>query len=95
MELPSSTWYDAGIFSINGDGVSLEANLGYSQRAQFGLDTLGVGLVNGSSGPTLENQTIALESPASPASPFYLYESQAELLHRQTNLYVSIVDSLA
>ncbi|KAF7554940.1 hypothetical protein G7Z17_g2546 [Cylindrodendrum hubeiense] len=65
----STTWLDAGTFAINGDGVGLEANLGYEQRAQFGLETLGVGLVEGSTGPTLENQTVA---GIASASPFYL-----------------------
>lgn len=66
----SSTWYEQGDYAINGDGVGLEANLGYYQAAEFGLDTLGVGLVNGSTGVTLDNQTIG---SIATASPFYLY----------------------
>lgn len=61
----SSSWYPLGLYGINNDGVGLEANLGYSVRAQFGLDTLGPGLT----GLRLENQTIA--GIASP-EPFYL-----------------------
>lgn len=61
----SSTWHPLGLYGINNDGVGLEANLGYSVRAQFGLDTLGPGLT----GLRLENQTIA--GIASP-EPFYL-----------------------
>lgn len=62
----SSSWHQLGLFGINQNGVGLEANLGYSQRSQFGLDTLGMSL----SGPRLENQTIA--GIATPG-PFYLY----------------------
>jgi hypothetical protein len=65
----SSTWDDMGVYYINGDGVGLEANLGYSQTAEFGLETLGIGLVGGSSGPTLDNQTVA---GFVTSSPFYL-----------------------
>ncbi|KAB5566605.1 aspartic peptidase domain-containing protein [Coniochaeta sp. 2T2.1] len=61
----SSTWKDLGIYGINGDGVGLEANLGYSQTVEFGLDKLGLGL----NGPSLENQVVA--AFANPA-PFYL-----------------------
>lgn len=61
----SSTWYDLGTYEINGDGVGLEANLGYSQRVEFGLDTLGIGLT----GPSLQNQTIG---GIATAEPFYL-----------------------
>ncbi|KAI0402494.1 aspartic peptidase domain-containing protein [Xylaria palmicola] len=61
----SSTWHSLGIFEINEDGVGLEANLGYSQRAEFATETIGLGLL----GPRLENQTIAgLATP----EPFYL-----------------------
>lgn len=62
----SSSWQDMGTFGINENGVGLEANLGYYQRAQYGLETLGLGLT----GPTLENQTVA--GIATP-DPFYLY----------------------
>jgi hypothetical protein len=65
----SSTWSELGTYGINGEGVGLEANLGYVQAAKFGLDTLGVGLVDGANGVTLENQTIG---GIATASPFYL-----------------------
>ncbi|KAF7125408.1 hypothetical protein CNMCM5793_001586 [Aspergillus hiratsukae] len=61
----SSSWHELGLYGINQNGVGLEANLGYSLRAEFALDTLGVGLT----GPKLENQTIA--GIAAP-EPFYL-----------------------
>ncbi|KAI1076086.1 acid protease [Whalleya microplaca] len=61
----SSSWHDLGIFGINENGVGLEANLGYSQRAEFALETLGLGLA----GPSLGNQTVA--GIATP-EPFYL-----------------------
>lgn len=35
----STSWYDLGLFSINQDGVGLEPNLGYYQRAEFALET--------------------------------------------------------
>ncbi|OIW32564.1 acid protease [Coniochaeta ligniaria NRRL 30616] len=65
----SSSWQDQGLFSINQNGVGLEANLGYSVNADFGLDTLGLGYVAGGNGPTLTNQTIG---GVATASPFYL-----------------------
>ncbi|KAF4993524.1 hypothetical protein FGRMN_6453 [Fusarium graminum] len=65
----SSTWNELGIYGINGGGVGLEANLGYVQPAKFGLDTLGLGLVDGSNGITLKNQTVGAIATA---SPFYL-----------------------
>lgn len=68
----STTWNDQGFFGINQDGIGLEANLGYMQTANFGLDTLGLGFVSGGNGPTLKNQTIA---GIASASPFYLYSS--------------------
>ncbi|KAK4239380.1 acid protease [Achaetomium macrosporum] len=61
----SSTWHDVGVYGINQNGVGLEANLGYEQRAQFGLEHLGIGLT----GPNFTNQTIA--GIATP-EPFYL-----------------------
>jgi hypothetical protein len=61
----SSSWQELGVFGINSNGVGLEANLGYYQRAEFALDTLSIGLT----GPTLNNQTIA--GIATP-EPFYL-----------------------
>ncbi|KAH8892708.1 acid protease, partial [Thozetella sp. PMI_491] len=68
-ESASTTWYGQGIYALNHDGLGFEANLGYSQNMQFGLDTLGLGLVAGGNGPTLYNQTVA--GVAYP-SPFYL-----------------------
>jgi hypothetical protein len=65
----SSTWQDQGMFSINQDGVGLEANLGYSVNADFGFDTLGLGYVAGGNGPTLGNQTIG---GFATTNPFYL-----------------------
>lgn len=61
----SSTWHDLGLYGINQNGVGLEANLGYSQRAEFALETLGPGLT----GPKLKNQTVA---GIATAEPFYL-----------------------
>ncbi|KAK8111603.1 uncharacterized protein PG998_008060 [Apiospora kogelbergensis] len=61
----SSTWIDAGQYDINDGKVGLEANLGYSQPAQFGLDNMGVGLT----GPILKNQTVA---GFATANPFYM-----------------------
>lgn len=61
----SSSWNELGIFNINNNGVGLEANLGYSQRSEFGTDDIGLSL----NGPKLENQTLA--GIATP-EPFYL-----------------------
>lgn len=61
----SSTWKEVGTYGINGDGVGLEANLGYSLAVNFASETLGIGL----NGPTLDNQTMGgFVAP----SPFYL-----------------------
>jgi hypothetical protein len=61
----SSTWIPVGTYGINEDGFGLEANLGYSQSADWGLDELAIGLT----GPGLSNQTIAgIVTP----EPFYL-----------------------
>ena len=65
----SSTWDLQGQYGINADGVGLGASLGYSVGADFGLETLGLGYVSGTNGPTLENQTVA---GFATASPFYL-----------------------
>lgn len=66
----SSTWQDQGLFGINENEVGFEANLGYSQPADYGLETLGLGFVaGGASGSTLKNQTVA---GIATASPFYL-----------------------
>lgn len=67
----SSTRISLGNFGINGDGVGLEANLEYAQAAAFGLDNLGIGLIDGDQGPTLNSQTIG---GIATASPFYLYD---------------------
>lgn len=69
----SSTWVDSGVFGINHDGVGLEANLGYFQAVDFGMDTVGLGLVAGANGVTLENQTVG---GIASTSPFYLYDHQ-------------------
>ncbi|KAI0411860.1 aspartic peptidase domain-containing protein [Xylaria grammica] len=61
----SSSWNELGLFGINENGVGLEANLGYSVRAEFGTEDLGLGLT----GPSLENQTVA---GIAAAEPFYL-----------------------
>ncbi|KAJ2987351.1 hypothetical protein NUW58_g4555 [Xylaria curta] len=61
----SSSWRGLGIFGINEDGVGLEANLGYSQRAEFATEKLGLGLL----GPSLENQAVA---GIATAEPLYL-----------------------
>lgn len=61
----SSTWDDLGLYGINDNGVGLEANLGYYQRAEFARETLGVGLT----GQRLEKQTLA---GIATAEPFYL-----------------------
>ena len=67
----SSTWIDSGFFGINQNGVGLEVNLGYTQAADFGMDTLGLGLVAGANGVTLKNQTVG---GIASTSPFYLYD---------------------
>lgn len=61
----SSTWDDLGLYGINDNGVGLEANLGYYQRAELARETLGIGLT----GQRLEKQTIA---GIATAEPFYL-----------------------
>lgn len=73
----SSTWLDKGFFGINKDGVGLEANLGYSLDADYGLETVGLGFVGGgSNAPTLENQTVA---GFGTKSPFYMYGYTLEI----------------
>ncbi|KAK4151233.1 acid protease [Chaetomidium leptoderma] len=61
----SSSWHYVGLYGINQNGVGLEANLGYEQRAQFGLEHVAIGLT----GPGFDNQTVA--GIATP-EPFYL-----------------------
>lgn len=63
----SETWDDQGFFGINENGVGFEADLGYSQNAEYGLETVGLGYA--SDGPTLKNQTVA---GFATTSPFYL-----------------------
>ena len=58
------------MFGINENGVGFQADLGYSQSADFGLDSIGLGYVSGMNGPTLDNQTIGAIATA---SPFYTY----------------------
>lgn len=69
----SSTWRDQGDYGINGYipgvsgfGVGLEANLGYIQYADYGLETLALGFNPGADEPTLENQTVAGIASVSP-----------------------------
>jgi hypothetical protein len=61
----SSTWRGVGTYGINQDGVGLEANLGYAVSADFGLDTVGIGLT----GPNVTNSTVGAFATA---EPFYL-----------------------
>lgn len=63
----STTWKDEGLYDINANGVGFEANLGYSQPADYGLET--VGLSYTSNGPALANQTVL---GFVTSSPFYL-----------------------
>ncbi|KAI0553194.1 aspartic peptidase domain-containing protein [Xylaria curta] len=56
----STSWNELGLF-----GLGFEENLGYSQRAQYGLESLGLGLT----GPRLENQTVGVIATT---QPFYL-----------------------
>ncbi|EPE36619.1 Acid protease [Glarea lozoyensis ATCC 20868] len=66
----STTWSDQGNFGLSSDGIGLEANLGYSLPASYGLETLGLGHVSGdTNGPVLVNQTVAAFASA---SPFYM-----------------------
>ena len=52
----SSTWQDQGLYDINQNGIGFEANFGYSQHAEYGLEALGLGFVaGGASDPTLKN----------------------------------------
>ncbi|KAL1894888.1 hypothetical protein Sste5346_005575 [Sporothrix stenoceras] len=80
----SSTWLDEGAFAINDGQVGLEANLGYKQTAEFGLETLGIGLLSGSLGglaPTNQtpvNQT-TLDNYSAP-SYFTSLKSQGYIL---------------
>jgi hypothetical protein len=63
----SKTWNSQGNYYINGNGVGFEANLDYTQAANFALETVGLGISG--VGPILKNQTVAgFYNP----SPFYL-----------------------
>lgn len=61
----SETWDNVGTYGINEEGLGFQANLGYTQRAQWGFDQVGIGLT----GPQLNNQTVA--AIATP-EPFFL-----------------------
>ncbi|KUJ10112.1 uncharacterized protein LY89DRAFT_540757, partial [Mollisia scopiformis] len=55
------------LYGIYGDGIGFEANFGYVQNAEYGLETVGVGFVaGGQNGPTLKSQTVAGIASASP-----------------------------
>lgn len=76
----SSTWDNIGDYGANADGVGLGASLGYKQYADFGLDTVGLGLVNGTDGPVLKSQIVG---GIATVSPIYLYiPSLLEFLKR-------------
>lgn len=56
----STSWQDQGLFGINSDGIGFEANLGYVQNADYGLETVGLGFAGGGANtPTLKNQTVS------------------------------------
>lgn len=78
----SSTWHEVGTYEINGDGVGLEANLGYSETVEFASDTLGIGLT----GPSLKNQTVA---GIASAEPFYLYAFPPTVPVSVANLFLT------
>ncbi|KAF7865848.1 hypothetical protein EAF04_006013 [Stromatinia cepivora] len=57
-----------GLFGINEYGVGFQADLGYSQSADSGSDSIGLGYVLETNNPTLYNQIIgSITTP----SPFY------------------------
>ncbi|TVY17027.1 hypothetical protein LARI1_G006003 [Lachnellula arida] len=63
----STTWQDQGLFGINSDGVGLEAALGYTQYADYGLEDVGLGFSGGGiNTPTLKNQTVSGIASVSP-----------------------------
>ena len=49
-----SSWSSFGNYSLG-----LEANLGYNDPGNFGLDTIALGLNNATGGPTLQDQVVA------------------------------------
>ncbi|KAI0483276.1 acid protease [Xylariaceae sp. FL0804] len=61
----STSWSVLGNYNINGDGVGLEANLDYSQTAQFAQESVGLGLI----GPSLDGQIVG---GIATTEPFYL-----------------------
>jgi len=64
----SSTWKSQGYYAINSGSVGFQADLGYVEQANFGLETVGLGYVADTNGPTLENQTVGAIATK---SPFY------------------------
>jgi hypothetical protein len=66
----SKTWVYDGNYYISGGGLGLDGNLGYSQKAELGLDSIGLGYHGQNNLTTLANQTVA---GISQAYPFYLY----------------------
>ncbi|TAQ90995.1 hypothetical protein B7494_g727 [Chlorociboria aeruginascens] len=75
----SSTWKDQGLFEINKPGIGFEADLGYTQAADFGQETVGLGYVSGGTdGPTLEGQTVGTIATS---SPFYVEFFVAIIFH--------------
>jgi hypothetical protein len=72
----SSTWETIGDYAINDGPVGLAASLHYEQNARYGIDTVGLGLLNGTDGPVLENQLIG---GIATASPFYTYDAKRPL----------------
>ena len=50
----SSTWSSFGNYALG-----LEANLGYTASASYGLDTVALGVSNDSGGPSLQSQVVA------------------------------------
>lgn len=65
----STTWRDQGQFGINENGVGFEANLEYSQPADYGEETLDFGYEGGANSLKPMNQTIG---GIATTSPFYI-----------------------
>jgi hypothetical protein len=65
----SSSWIYEGFFGLNENGIGFEANLGYSDNVDYGLDTVGLGFTNGPDLPTLTNQTVGVVAEI---DPFYV-----------------------
>jgi hypothetical protein len=51
----TSTWREQGTYPINDNGIGLGGSLGYELVSHYGVDTIGLG----TTGPVLENQTVA------------------------------------